>query len=930
MADTNLSPVSNIARFWGKTDQDGSSFHPALFHMLDVGHVAGVLLGEEAPPRMRQALARAFGSRGEELQTWLPLVVALHDIGKISAPFQGQDTNRRTQIQRNRLLNEDLNFGMIPRDERHPHSTIGAVYLSRHLPQIDPPLPKLFARVMTDAINGHHGIFADRGALNKTQYYMEHIEPPEWTNYRHNAYHVLASQLAPTWSKGLALPEQVNCRAATLMLTGFIILCDWIGSDERQFHITDPATSLEEYVQLSRARAHHAVQHAGFLMPRKPVEYGGFAALFPTRPPRPMQSAVDDLPVGEQGQPALYIVEGPTGEGKTELALALARRLAAIGCASDELYFGLPTMATSNQMFGRVHNYVGRVYGVGHGVKLIHGQAYLIEDDLRLSLLGDTDAADPQGASAPAALQWFAPKKKALLWPFGVGTVDQVELTTLNTRHYMLRLFGLAGKVVIIDEVHAYDVYMSTILQSALRWLATLGTSVILLSATLPAERHKMLAKSFCEGLSLAVEPSTDEPPQALPYPALAAYTEQGAVVLSPPASQPDRKLQIQFIPDSGADAVARRLLELVRAGGAVCYISNTVRHAQETYSALKSFCPSDVRLMLAHSRFPAEERANLEAEIGRLFGPESTRGREDRFIVIGTQVLEQSLDVDFDVMISDMAPVDLLLQRAGRMHRHERPANLRPPGHQSPRLLVRLPVSEEDGKPDFSDWNSIYDEYVQWRSWLTLLGRGAGGEEVVTITLPADYRPLIESAYSTESTPTSPDTPFFDLISEAYKEYKREESKQEGEAKTRLIPYPDPISSIIQGTNTMFKEDEDGGSQGWGFARTRLGDERITIIPLYKVGDQYAVDPEGQEVVGADLPKNCDLQLRLLQRSIPFSGKTLVPKLLKTMETAPSWFRDAPRMKNTALLGLDGTGSALVEGTKVTLDPQLGLVIKY
>jgi hypothetical protein len=159
--------------------------------------------------------------------------------------------------------------------------------------------------------------------------------------------------------------------------------------------------------------------------------------------------------------PLLAVIEAPTGEGKTEAALALAWRLGACD-GLDELFFALPTMATSNQMFGRLSHFYNDLYGAA--VQLTHSQSAIVKDDLRrAALAGDQDAAEPLAASALAAIEWFAGSKKAMLAPFGVGTVDQVELAGLNVRHYVLRLLALAKKVVIIDEVHAYDAYMSVI-----------------------------------------------------------------------------------------------------------------------------------------------------------------------------------------------------------------------------------------------------------------------------------------------------------------------------------------------------------------------------------------------------------------------------------------------------------------------------------
>lgn len=904
-----VMPEGRLLRLWGKTGEAGS-FHPAVFHMLDVGNVARELLGPDGPARFRLVLTRALAADDPHtVEAWLPLLVALHDIGKISAPFQGATRRLATRLQRERLEQEGFTFGRTL-GATYPHQHITADFVGHVWPELEADVPTPLIRALRDALGGHHGSFADSADLRKTHQYLQYDEPEEWSELRRAAYQFLRARIGPPPTDRPPLPVPEHRRAATLALTGFTILCDWLGSDERYFSV-EPLLSVETYPARSQARASSARGEAGFSS-RADTPYSSFSALFPGVPaPRPVQQAIDCLPASIVGRPALFIIEAPTGEGKTEAALALARRIAAAR-GSDELYFGLPTTATSNQMFGRVHEFVSRVVGEGAGVKLIHGQASLAEDDLLLRLQGDVNEG-----SAVAVSEWFAPKKRALLAPFGVGTVDQVELASLNARHYMLRLFGLAGKTVIIDEVHAYDAYMSTILEHTLCWLSALGSSVILLSATLPAERHAALAATF----SRAEEEDLRSDP--LPYPCIAAYTREESVLEPVDASQPNRSLRCQFIADKSVEQQCRRLLDLIAEGGAVCRLCNTVAEAQELFRVVDELAPPDVYRVLLHSRFPADERRVLEEQVTALFGPSSARSPTERFIVIGTQVLEQSLDLDFDVMVSDFAPIDLLLQRAGRLHRHPR---VRPDAHVSPVLWIQLPRT--GGMPSFGPWKHVYDEYILWTSFLTLEGRldGDGG---VDVNLPGDYRPLIESAYPRVPPALPGDHPYRVALAAAHGEYMKRKAHHADEARLRLIPSPDPTAGIGEGRKIEFEEDSDGGKSGWSVLQTRLGPESVTVIPLYRQAARLSIDPAGTEPLGPGCPR--PVQLRLLQRSIPLPitpGRQPMVNDLRAAREALQWFRDAPLLRSAVPLVLDG-GEARAGETIITLDPRLGLVAR-
>ncbi|MCL4298321.1 MAG: CRISPR-associated helicase Cas3' [Anaerolineae bacterium] len=889
--------LSRLLRCWGKTGKEDWDFHPALFHMFDVGHVAQQLLTSPASPRWRRILGNALNTEPETLAGWLPWFIAMHDIGKISVPFQAQN-----QTQKLRLETEGFTFGRWkPKDELY-HTIIGQVFLKDLLKKdyIGLQLPRFLDDAWREMIGGHHGVFAS--GLAETARTLSYIqEPEEWSQLRLKTTQILQEyllrQVPSPW------PEPGNVSAAIMALTGFTILCDWLGSDSRYFS-THPYADLADYILISRKSADKAVTEAGFLQPSRSDAPTSFEQLFPQCIPlRPFQQAIDDIPTELLSQPCLTIIEAPTGEGKTEAALALAHRLAQ-SSGDDEFYCALPTTATSNQMFLRIQSHLRDRLGLSAGANLVHGQAFLIKDDLQIELLDNGDN-QPQ-----AALEWFSPKKKALLAPFGVGTIDQAELAALNVRHNALRLIGLAGKVVILDEVHAYDTYMTTIIEQMLRWLAALGSSVILLSATLPLSRRAALAQAY--GVEIKTAEVSETSAVSAAYPSLWLGSRAGSYHVTPPAYQPERTFYLNFlhIPHDDALTKAQWLLEAVAGGGCACWITNTVGRAQKLAQVISDLDPT-IDLLILHARFPLADRQHLEELIRQEYGPGGNR--PSRSIVVGTQVLEQSLDLDFDLMVSDLAPVDLLLQRMGRVHRHP---NTRPQAHRFPHLWVNCELDPE--QPDLVKMGSdrFYSEYILQKTWQTIAHRTA-------IALPGDYRPLVEAVYSGNN-PTPGDSLF-----SAWQKLDKQEKNALGEAQLRLLPDPNPKRPFCYHNRITFAEDED--SAAWIVAQTRLGPETITLIPLERDGDQARLIPTA-DTVDLNAAPSRETELKLLRRGLRLSQWHVVQYFKRTEKPKEILFKKSTLLKSVVPLWLtNGQTTLVVDNVTVTLalHPRLGLLIE-
>lgn len=699
------------------------------------------------------------------------------------------------------------------------------------------------------------------------------------------------------------------------------------------------------YAEQAETQAQKALEKPGWLGWKPAPEALPFTSLFPKLPgsPRPVQMRIADLPGIDQA-PGIVIVELPMGEGKTEAAIYLTDRWG-VKLGQRGLYIAMPTMATANQMFSRAHEYLTHRYPESQiNVQLLHSHAALATDlealepgeppvvPTNIELNFDQDEREP----AVAAGEWFTRRKRGLLAPFGVGTVDQSFLAALQTRHVFVRLFGLAGKTVIFDEVHAYDVYMSIIFQRLLEWLGAVGSSVIILSATLPDARRLELINAYACG---AGRPPVEELPVA-DYPRLTWLGEEGVGAESVAVSeQAKRTLTIEWVngqpPDNGSDAFAlgAHLQAALADGGCAAVICNTVNRAQQVYQALKPYFDRTAsdglpELDLFHARYLFQDRMAREQRALVRFGKPGgtvTMGdgttvevrRPKRAVLVATQVIEQSLDLDFDLMVTDMAPVDFLLQRSGRLHRHERP---RYPGLQKPALWICKPRIDAQGIPDFGQANeAIYDKYVLLRSWLALQDRA-------TIQIPDDIGELIEAVYDDRECPPDLDASMRAVWNTTREAYLADCKKEEFEAKDRWLKGPNDkgrVESLMRDPRSEDAPDFHRAHQ----ALTRLIEPSVSVICLYGTEDRMTYDRAGRQIVPPSKVTSTADAKRLLMRSVTISNRRVHGALVK-QEVPTEWQRSSLLCHHRRVL-LDERDRAVIGGYQLRLDDDLGLVIE-
>ncbi len=539
------------------------------------------------------------------------------------------------------------------------------------------------------------------------------------------------------------------------------VLADWIGSNTEYFKYRDcePANnSLNDYWEHAKHCAHRALAASG-VIPVGTPQPAQLTMLFPKlAAPSPLQLWASDFQLATE--PALFMLEDVTGAGKTEAALMLVHRMMSSGLA-DGFFVGLPTMATANAMYGRIAEAFERLFGHDASLALAHGQSFLVEAFAKTVVRAGPEESDVTQRDETATARctaWLADyNKRALIAAAGVGTIDQAMLGVLHSKHQSLRLLGLFRKVLVVDEVHACDPYMQRVLESLLEFHAFSGGCAILLSATLPQSMKKSLLGAYARGRRLAVAERTLPPPSidSMAFPLATVWnTGAGARTNEQPLdSRPEvcRSVAVHYASDKRA--VIDMIEGALAKGRCVCWMRNTVADALDAFEELCSRLGDD-HITLFHARFALKDRLAIEARILERFGPNSTAQQRRGQLVIATQVVEQSLDADWDVVVSDLAPIDRLIQRAGRLQRHVRSAagdRLNgPDAHDNrgePCLWVHGPAWNEAPpanwfKVAFPKAAFVYPHHGQL--WLTAKALQAG-----CIRMPEDARRLIEGVFN-------------------------------------------------------------------------------------------------------------------------------------------------------------------------------------
>ncbi|WP_261796922.1 CRISPR-associated helicase Cas3' [Corynebacterium provencense] len=908
----NETETLSLDVFWAKFDRKTSGSLSLRQHLTDVSGVALPVAKHLLPPaRLRMLEERCGGDLGKILR----FVAWGHDVGKASPWFQGKVPELNERV---------LNAGYpailaSPQEVRAmAHGLVSAYTVVDWLAARATRKPSVrVKRAWFSILGGHHGAFP---SMEKKPAPLIN-EPAEWKDARFRLLDLGVRHLGLTQADidtfaqlSWEIPDQA-------VVTGLLVAADWVGSSTWNFpYSCDSGTDQER-----RAIEGQRRMNLGGRWTPSPVDSEAFQQRFSLpsgSTMRPVQEAVVET-VRTMDGPGLILVEDATGGGKTEAAL-MAADVWADRLGMDGVFFGQPTRVTSDAMFNRVLTWLEHSPETGEvSTILAHGKSQFNKDYLSLFGQGrptnvySSDGSD-EGLS-PEANAWFRGRKTGLLASVVIGTIDQLLFAALKSKHVVLRHLGLFGKVVILDEIHAADDFMTVYLTRILEWLGVYGVPVIALSATLPPARRQELVDAYATGASafdtdhIALEDSSA-------YPRITWVTGASAGVVVPAAGDRTRRTRVEFLPgdlEEMADAVAAA----ARTGGCIAAICNTVSRAQQLFDLLDGTVEN---LSLLHSRFLTDHRAALEEELVTALGRDGEASRRPGRVVISTQVIEQGLDLDFDLMFSDAAPVDLLIQRMGRLHRHDFAPGVRPQDKKDAKFVI-TGCSEfgDEVAPEFPRGiEAVYRRSRLLRSVLTLNRHLADSGGVVDS--PQDVAGLVATAYSENLVPP---VTWDEVWSGA--ERREEEFRAGQRQKAEQFRLPQADNGNLSTWNVAATSD----AEIEGLAQVRDADDSVEVVVAQRVDGRIVALPHVRELAGVFLDELVGIDdgyaRRLAQCTVRLPAWVMrtdaqFDELEK--DGQESW-QSSPWLKGVLPLVLDESGEKRVGDWLLRYDDRLGLL---
>lgn len=806
---------------------------PLYVHLQDTMLFAGNFWDSCLSNGEKEAIAAQMTDRDKKTvdvkiaRKTLIFLCGVHDIGKATPAFQIGKAVENTTIN-DYLLGKLEQAGFygakklkITDLNKTPHQIMGAVILNS----------LGYSKDITSVVAAHHGTTMHSAT---TYQQMSHY-PTHYYQKRDKDVCVLWKRVQEEicdqalhysgFSKKEDLPRL--SQLAQVQMAGLLIVADWMSSNSDLFPLLPLDQNSISDMELRAKQGFKDFYRNPMLKLDQPENAD---KLFMSRfgfSPRPFQKTIFNTITNAScggNKPGLVIIEAPTGGGKTEAALAVAEQLAACYHVNG-LFFGLPTQATANSVFERVDRWLQnltKTFGTPQSLKLYHGKAMLNHRMLELS---KKDHPDIDSNDNVFSNPWFSRSKLIALDSCVVGTIDQFLRVACKQKHLMLRHLGFAEKVVILDEVHAYDAYMQQYLTMALKWMGAYQVPVILLSATLPSGLREKFVHAYINGLSDASDNHELPRLTATAYPLL-TYTIGTKVYQHTDFEQPQQKeISIEKISSEEAEC-EEKAEELFNDGCVVGIIVNTVARSQCIASHLANKCGSE-NVHLLHSSFIAADKSQKENLLMQLTGSSNERKPA---IIVGTQVLEQSLDIDFDVLLTDFCPMDLLIQRLGRLHRHA--DTIRPSLHQKPVAYV---MGAADSSFD-KGTTYIYKEYILMRTKHYLKNK---------IVVPRDVAPLVQGVYGfTDQDSEDNVCGFADdhedkaRIRKAFIDMKSSQEEQERNANKFKLKDPQSEIDPSESENTLI---------GWldgidpaQHASVRDIKETFEVVALRKYGDDY------------------------------------------------------------------------------------------
>lgn len=899
---------------WAKKRSDDGNQHwlPLVTHLIDAQKTINWLFNHWISDEQRQIIANGFSD--ENIQKLVKFIGFSHDIGKATPAFQTKPSYGGDRSLDAEVIERLVRSGFVKLDD----SLLTCASKSPHAEAGEAILENLGVPVSVGAIiGGHHGKplpDAPRAQLNDytANYYQSDIDQAAQKRWKQVQTDIFDYGLKLSGYERIDQIPSINQPQAVL-LEGLLIMADWLASSE--YLNDDESKPLFPLIQMNQSltdidmnsRFEDAIETwdlSGEWEPQR-VSTGndpyksrwGFNA-------RPVQLAMTSI-IGDTVDPGMVIVEAPMGLGKTEIALVAAEQLA-YQKGEDGVFMGLPTQATTNAMFDRVDGWLEKLaenQDEKFSIKLMHGKAQFNKNYQNLPYASNIDDPDGSGKAGSVVVNsWFS-GKKSILNKFTVGTIDNLLLMGLKQKHLFLKHLGFSGKVVIIDEVHAYDSYMNQYLYKAINWLGAYHVPIVILSATLPKEKRNLLLIAYLRGkygkkYKQIFEASTGwQDTQA--YPLLSILDGGKLTQISSFPGQNDQPVTQLDVERLNLDdkTLIQHVLHKISAGGIAGIIVNTVRRAQ----ALARLVPQDTQLMILHSAFLSPDREKQEEALQNSIGKHGQR--PTKMIVIGTQVLEQSLDIDFDVLYTDIAPMDLILQRAGRLHRHD---IKRPEALKLPQVYVM-------GINDFGDYGdanqAIYPKYLLIKTDYFLKNK---------IILPDDISKLVQEVYDPHTDDQVGD------IADAKAEFDNNFETEKHKANAFQIDKPSyGRNTTIHGWLNRGQVDVDKDEQK---ANAAVRDIRETLeVILLKHTNQGDFLLDGRHLAKVAPQEIAEQLIRIPSAVTPRIDKAIDALENLTSKYYPQW-QESPWLRGALALPLDDNLSARLGEWSLKYTSKFGL----
>lgn len=884
-----------------KRDTENAAYHnkwlPLDVHLMDTAEVMELLWLEWLREPLREQICLGFKEklRQEAVLKALRFLGAIHDLGKATPAFQSKilsddptaDVEVLRRLENNGIpLNKEILMPV-------KHAEAGYTILIEEGPRE--------IKNLASVIGAHHGIPTDKGAKSRDvlspSYYLDDEGEKIWKPIQQEYIQFALNYADIMELKDLPIPSMET----QVWMCGLLIMADWIASNEAYFPLISGncLTSDSSKVRLEKCREKLTFLKKGWRFNDRYAEAANldFNGMFGFAP-NELQKLVVETVCG-MTIPGIIVIEAEMGKGKTEAALAasdiLARKFGRSG-----IFFALPSQATSDGMFGRLERFVAS-YHMPSSIQLMHGKAAYNDEYNRLAATG-IEVDSPDGYIQVE--EWFSGRKQAMLADFVVGTIDQLLMAGLQQKHVMLRHLGLTNKVVVVDEVHAYDAFMNEYLKRALAWLGAYHVPVILLSATLPKGKKRELIQAYNNAdVSEGHIQSNDH--------SLPEVTLSEAGIIQKRTVRTKSKSRTVWINYITEELLTTFIRDRQSDKGCIGIIVNTVTRAQKIYEIIRQVFP-EIETDLLHSGFLVKDRLECEKRIRSKLGnpADPNVSRPDKYIVVGTQVLEQSLDIDFDWLITDLAPVDLLLQRIGRLHRHTRK---RPTGFEKPQCTIL-----ESPKDHKNPSELIYGEYLLHRT------REIMHDKVV---IPDDMPALIESVYDNENS------------DKELMKWKNNEEIKKTKPESFMVCRPAPerhrfryhMPDFMSSDLSRLNEGENGE------ARVRDSNGSVEIVAVQKKNDGFYLMTSGHRV---DLSKQeCFKELSAETLKLPhkLSNPGIITHTLEALKNEqmgiPNILRDNPWIKGKYLVVFDQDSQASMKINEkqyhLNYDNHLGITVR-